>query len=234
MPDKWVKTFQMWSKTKEHKQRLEQAKKNIKHVLEYYNPIVLFSGGKDSLVLLHMVMHENNQIPVYYSDSGYDYDSQQIKMPTKMTKEILEIGKKAGAQTIYSCGHKDPNSRRFFGNLFKVMKKHNCDLELLGIRAGESTGRKNRTKGKLVRVEGSRRIAFPIRGFDWKDVWSYIISNNIEYLSYYDKYARVEGYDKVRLSSRFSKGLLHKGGSLYLDGVLMPEYRNERPMDWDK
>lgn len=224
----------MWNKRKEHKERVQLAEKNIRNILEYWNPIVLFSGGKDSLVLLHMVMQQNNNIPVYYSDSGYDYDSQQIKMPTEMTREILEIGRKAGAKHLYSCGHKDPNSRRFFGNLFKVMKKHHCDLELLGIRAGESTGRKNRIKGQLVRIEGSRRIAFPIRHFDWKDVWAYIISNNIEYLSYYDQYAAVEGYENVRLSSRFSRGLLHKGGSLYLDGVMMPQFRNERPVDWDK
>lgn len=234
MPEKWRKTFELWSKQKIHQTRVEQAKKNIRYVLKYWKPIILYSGGKDSLALLHLVMQENNRIPVYYSDSGYDYDSQQIKMPRAMTEEILRIGYAAGAEKIYSCGHRDPSSKRFFGNLFKVMGKHKCNLELLGIRGEESTGRKNRVKGDLVRVEGSRRVAFPLRDWDWKDVWAYLVMNGVEYLSYYDQYAGVEGYDNVRLSSRFSKGLLHKGGSLYLDGVLMPGFRNERPVDWDK
>lgn len=234
MPPKWKKTFELWSKQEIHKERLKIAENNIKQVLRHWKPIVLYSGGKDSLVLLHMVMKHDNNIPVYYSDSGYDYDSKQVKMPREMTKEILRIGKLAGAKHIYSCGHKDPSSKRFFGNLFKVMGKHKCNLELLGIRGEESTGRKNRVKGPLVRVEGSRRLAFPLRDWDWKDIWAYLVMNKLEYLSYYDQYANVEGYDNVRLSSRFSKGLLHKGGSLYLDGVLMPEHRNERPGDWDK
>lgn len=234
MPDEWRELFKLWAETDDYKKRIHEAENNIKQILNTENPVVLYSGGKDSLVLLHMTMKQNDNVPVYYSDSGYDYESQQIKMPKKMTDEIIEVGKEAGANILYSCGHKNPNSKRFFGNLFRVMKKHNCDVELLGIRGGESTRRARRVKGPLIQMDGTRRVSFPIRDLDWRDIWAYLISNNVRYLEYYDQYAVVEGgYDKVRLTSRFSRGMIHKGG-YYIDCVMMPEYRNEKPEDWKK
>lgn len=230
MPDEWREMFELWAELPEYAARIEEAKNNIKQILITEWPAVLYSGGKDSLVMLHIVMQQNNNIPVYYSDSGYDYESQQIKMPKAMTDEIVEVGREAGAKILYSCGHKTPNSKRFFGNLFRVMKKHNCTVELLGIRGAESTRRTRRVKGPLIQMDGTRRVAFPLRDLDWRDIWTYLITNNIRYLSYYDKYAAVEGYDKVRLTSRFSQGMAHKGG-YYIDCVMMPEYRNERPGD---
>lgn len=226
-----IELFTLWAETEEYKNAIKEAEDNIDLILETQKPVILYSGGKDSLVLLHLIMLRDNTIPVYYSDSGYDYDSQQIKMPKEMTNEIIKIGKEAGAKTLYSCGHKTPNSKRFFGNLFRVMKKRDCNLELLGLRGGESVGRKSRVEGDLIRKEGSRRLAFPIRNLNWKDVWAYLITNNVRYLSYYDEYAKVEGYENVRLTSRFSNGILHKGGSKYIDCVLMSKYRNEGPND---
>ncbi|MDD2263230.1 MAG: phosphoadenosine phosphosulfate reductase family protein [Clostridia bacterium] len=232
MPDEWREMFEMWADLPEYADRIKKAENNIRQILITEWPVVLYSGGKDSLVLLHMVMKQNDHVPVYYSDSGYDYTSQQIKMPKQMTDDILKIGREAGAKILYSCGHRDPNSRRFFGNLFRVMKKHECTVELLGIRGGESSMRDARVKGPLVRMEGNRRVAFPLRNLDWRDIWAYLVINNIRYLDYYDKYAAVEGgYDKVRLTSRFSRGMIHKGGSYYIDGVMLAEYRNEKPGD---
>ena len=111
------------------------------------------------------------------------------------------------------------------------MESVGANLELLGIRGGESVGRNQRVQGKLVRKEGVRWLAFPIRYFTTDDVWAYLVSNNVTYLSYYDYYARIDTYDKVRLSSRFSNGLLFKGGSKYVDGVLLSDFRNEKPED---
>ncbi len=233
MPDEWRELFEFWAELPEYETRIKEAENNIKQILKTEKPVVLYSGGKDSLVLLRMVMLQDDSVPVYYSDSGYDYESKQIKMPKQMTDDIVQIGKEAGAKILYSCGHSTPNSRKFFGNLFRVMTKHSCNVELLGIRGGESSMRKARVEGPLVRKEGTRRVAFPLRNLDWRDIWAYLITNNVRYLSYYDKYAAIEGgYDKVRLTSRFSRGMIHKGGSYYIDGVMMSEFRNEKPEDW--
>ena len=229
MPRRTYRSYLLHSKHESYKKHVEEAKNNIEYILDNYKPIILYSGGKDSLVLLHMIMQYDKSIPVYYNDSGYDYESQQMKMPTAFTREILENGYKTGVKHIHVGGGSTPSSRKFFGQLFEYMRKEKCNLELLGIRGGESVGRNHRVQGKLVRKEGVRWLAFPIRYFTTDDVWAYLVSENVDYLSYYDYYARVVGYDDVRLSSRFSNGLLHKGGSKYLDGVLLSEYRNETP-----
>lgn len=229
MPRRTKQTYLWHSNHESYNRHLQEAKENIRYILDNYRPVILYSGGKDSLVLLHMMMQIDNTIPVYYNDSGYDYESQQVKMPREFTEEILRIGHKAGAENIHVGGGNTPNSKKFFSHLWRYMKDENCNLELLGIRGGESVGRNQRVKGKLVRKEGVRWLAFPIRYFTTDDVWAYLVSNDVEYLGYYDYYAKLEGYDNVRLSSRFSNGLLYKGGSKYVDGVLMPEYRNETP-----
>ena len=231
MPRRTKQSFLWHSKHEDYKKHLEEAKANIEYILEHYNPVILYSGGKDSLVLLHMIMQYDKTLPIYYNDSGYDYESQQQKMPTEFTKEILEIGYETGANHIHIGGGSTPSSRKFFGQLFQYMKQEKANLELLGIRGGESVGRNNRVKGSLVRKEGVRWLAFPIRYFTTDDVWAYLVSENVRYLSYYDYYARIDGYEGVRLSSRFSNGLLFKGGSKYIDGVLLPDFRNEQPRD---
>ena len=68
-------------------------------------------------------------------------------------------------------------------------------------------------------------LCFPLLNLTWKDVWAYIISNNLPYPSIYDRYAEVLGYDKVRLVTFFDNEF-EKLGAPYLDGVLMPEFRN--------
>ena len=234
MPRRTKQSYLWHSKHKDYLEHVKEAKRNIEYVLDNYQPVLLYSGGKDSLVLLHMIMQYKRDVPIYYNDSGYDYESQQQKMPRDFTKEILEIGYEAGAKSIHVGGGSTPSSRKFFAQLYQYMKEKGCNLELLGIRGGESTGRKNRVEGALVRKEGVRWLAFPIRYFTTDDIWSYLVSNNIRYLSYYDYYAKLDTYDKVRLSSRFSNGLLFKGGSKYVDGVLLSQYRNEQPKNGKK
>ncbi len=236
MPRKQRETFRMWSKTKEYQKRLQQAESMVKEVIQKCNCIVLYSGGKDSLVLLDMALKVDSNIPVYHFSAGYDYDSKQIKQPKEVTDEIIKIALDIGVkkENLYVRGGRDPASSRFFGLLFELKKKLGCSVELLGIRAEESITRRGRVTNQLVQREGQRNVSFPLKWWTWRDIWAYIITNNLPYFSLYDKYGPLMGYDKVRWSMLFSKFALDKGGSYYLDGVLYPELRNERPMDWDQ
>lgn len=229
MPRRAQQTFLLNAKSKEYKDNIAEAKRNIKSILETEKPMLLYSGGKDSLVLLHMAMEIDDSIPCYYNDNAYDYESQQVKMPASFTEDILRIGYQTGAKKIIVGKSDSPSSKVFFQTLHKHMRECGCTVEMLGIRGGESVGRKNRVKGSLVKRENVRRVCFPIRNLTWEDIWTYLITNDIEYLSYYDLYAKVDGYENVRLTSRFSNGLLYKGGSKYFDGVLLSEFRDEKP-----
>ena len=74
MPDEWREMFEFWAELPEYAERIQVAENNIKTILKTEKPVVLYSGGKDSLVLLRMVTQQDDSIPVYYSDSGYDYE----------------------------------------------------------------------------------------------------------------------------------------------------------------
>ncbi len=225
MNEKWHRTFELWAETEEYKNHIRTAVKNIKTITKTKRSIVLYSGGKDSSVLLHMCVRIEKTIPVYFFNAGYDYESKQMKMPPQVVKEITENAKSYGASNIYVRGGAGPSSKRFFYYLSELKRELDIEVELLGIRQEESILRKIRAS-TLIKKEGERTVSFPIKDLSWKDVWAYIVSNNMRYLSIYDKYANILGWDKVRFTMLFSKGLMHMGGSYYLDGVLMPEFRN--------
>jgi len=226
MNEKWQQTFKLWGETEEYKQHINEAMENIKTVLKNEKCIILYSGGKDSSVMLHLCMQINKETPVYFFNAGYDYESKQMKTPPEIVSDITENATLFGAKNLYIRGGFGPKPSRFFGHLSTIKKNLNVDIELLGLRKEESSGRKGRIKNTLVQIEGSRKLSFPIKNLTWKDVWAYIIEHKMKYLSTYDKYANIVGWDKARFTSLFSRGIIHEGGSYYIDGVLMPEFRN--------
>ena len=81
MPRKTRAMFQMWSKTQEYKKKIRHAKEMTHQAIHNHPCILLYSGGKDSLVLLHMALQVEPDIPVYHFSAGNDYESKQIKQP---------------------------------------------------------------------------------------------------------------------------------------------------------
>lgn len=236
MPRKTRAMFGMWANQKEYKRRVNQSMGMLTEIINKHKCIVLYSGGKDSLVLLHMALKIDPNIPVYHFSAGYDYESKQIKQPKEVTDEIIKIAFELGVNPdqLFVRGGRDPASNRFFGLLFEIMKQRNINIEILGIRAEESITRRERVSKQLIQREGQRFVSFPLKYWTWRDIWAYIVTNDLPYFSLYDKYGPLQGYDKTRWSMLFSKFALDKGGSYYLDGVLYPELRNERPEDWDR
>ena len=218
--------FKLWSETDEYMNHIKEAKANIEKILKNEKCIILYSGGKDSSVMLHLCMRINKETPVYFFNAGYDYESKQMKTPPEIVSDITENAKLFGVKKLYIRGGYGPKPSRFFGHLSTIKKSLDVDTELLGLRKEESSGRKGRIRNTLVQIEGSRKLGFPIKNLTWKDVWAYIIEHKMKYLSTYDKYAAIVGWDKARFTSLFSKGIIHEGGSYYIDGVIMPEFRN--------
>lgn len=218
--------FLEWAELPEFAERVRQAKAQIEIVCQERHPILLYSGGKDSLVLLHMAMQIDPEMPIYHFDSGFDGQKGTWRMPPAIEAEAIQNAKRAGAKNIYVRGGGDlgPSPKRFFGHLITVMKDTGTDIEMMGLRQAESLGRKRRISD-FVLHEGRRWISAPLKELRTEDVWAYIISNDLKYASNYDRYAPLVGWINARFTSMFSNAMTPKGGGVVIDCALFPEYK---------
>ena len=223
------KAFLEWSKTEEYKQKVENAKKIIRYFLKFSKkPYVAYSGGKDSTVLLHLVLQEKEDVTVLHWDYGKYY------IPRSIEREIIENAKKIGAKNIiietsklYDKLKRNARSvfpRELYRRIIPKMAKQGYDLAFIGLRAEESISRRKRTKN-YFEEDFLITNCYPIRDFTWRDVWAYIVSNNLPYLKHYDIYGELIGYDKARFVTILDKEFEHVGG-YHIDKVIYYRFLN--------
>lgn len=228
MKDEWKKYFLLWSRTEEYLKKLSEAEKVIDDALnDFKKPYISYSGGKDSTALMHMVLKHNAEVTVVHWDYGPYY------LPRAIEKEIIKIARKCGAKEIRvltsslyeKLGRKAVNvlGRHFIGVEIPKLIREGFDCAFIGLRAEESVKRRFRTDG--FRETDRRGIVnvFPLRNFTWRDVWAYIASEKVPYLSYYDKYAPLLGYENTRFVTLFDPEF-DRFGSTNIDKFLMWEY----------
>jgi len=222
--EKWREYFLAWYDEGRVGEKAEEAAEFSKKYLD--GGVVSVSGGKDSMVMLHIVVSGcRRDVPVFHWDHGPALMPREVE--NEITHNILAVA--PSAKIIikkYSLGNSEkaredwrPWYREFFSTLRSLGYRHH----LLGIRAEESSRREAR--GRVVRRKHWTE-AHPIYHFTWRDVWAYIFKHNIPVPSTYYKYAKLLGWDKVRLVTFFDKEF-EKYGTPQLDGVLMWRWRYE-------
>jgi len=222
-------TFLLWSETQEYKERLKNTKSIIKSYINRYKSYVAFSGGKDSTVMLHLVLQENPDTLVIHWDYGKYY------IPRDILREIISIARKCGAKNMRVLSSHQYNimkreamgvlGRCFIGVETPKLVKEGYKACFLGLRAEESSKRKSRLTSHSEYDKRGIYNVFPLKDWTWKDVWAYIVSNNLPYLSIYDKYNKLLGYDKARFVTFFDPEF-DKFGSSNVDGVLMWKFKH--------
>ena len=227
---RWKDYFEKWSKTKEFRRKVAESRKTIKEALEEFNkPYIAFSGGKDSTALMHLVLGYR-QVTVIHWDYGRYY------IPRPLHEEILEIARKCGAKNLVvltsslyeKLGRKAQGvlGKHFIGVEIPKLIERGYDCAFLGLRAEESVKRRFRTEGFYEYDKRGITNVFPLRNWSWRDVWAYIVSNNVPYLSFYDAYGELLGYDKVRFVTLFDSEF-DCFGSTNVDKFLMWKYYYE-------
>lgn len=222
MEKQWIEFFNLWAETEEYHGRIQEAKKVIEKALKNYkNPYISYSGGKDSTVMLHMVLQQKHDISVWH----WDYGDQL--MPRDIEEEVLNNAGMIGAEEIIVCKRQGddartnsgPGYKQFFGTLKKLKEKYGWDLGFVGVRQEES-----RRRTRIYKSFFKEDNCYPLLKLTWKDIWAYIVSNELPYASVYDKYLKLNGYDQARLVTFFDKEF---DFGMYVDCVLMPEFRND-------
>ena len=206
--------FLMWSRTPEFVGKVAASEEMIRHALAVSRPYLAYSGGKDSLSMLHLVCKQAPYILVYHHSQGK-------YMPKEIEREIVMNAIKAGAKNIRIY----PSERDFWTDIVNEIKQRRYNAVFVGLRKEESAGRRSRIK------ERKRLTIFrewwPMQNWTWMDVWAYIVSNNLSYPSVYDNYAELDGWDKVRFHSFFDPST-DKFGRSNVDGVLLWKHKYQK------
>lgn len=191
-----------------YKNRISNARKITKSNSNK-KPYIAFSGGKDSVVMMHLVHTTlGNKIPVFHYDYG------ELMLP-KYFKEIQDIMKSTGAEVI--IGKRYKNWYKDFFGIHQITLKKRFDLAFVGIRKEESRSRSMRIKkGESL---GMIKESWPVADLTTMDVWAYIVENDLQYLSFYDEYSKLQKITDLRFVTFFDREF-DKLGSSNIDGVI--------------
>ena len=226
----WRDTFLSWATMDEYERRLDVTQGIIADRLAgSHKPYVAYSGGKDSLAMLHLVLQQKPEILVYHWDYGRSY------IPYAIHRRIIENAEAIGASNLRvetsslyrTLGRRAVNvmGRHYIGRLIPELAREGYDLSFVGLRKGESVKRRNRI---VVRRELSViPECWPLAEWTWMDVWAYIVSNNLPYLAHYDRVADLVGYDRSRFTTLFDPEFKHLGTES-VDNVVYWRHRNEQ------
>lgn len=228
MDETWHQAFLERAHTRDYWDRVREAEDVIREAFDrHLRPYVAFSGGKDSTVMAHMVLQYRPSTTVLHWDYGAAY------VPDPIHEEILGIARHMGARLrLETSPLYEQQGRQAVGVLGKHMigwllpklAREGYDASFVGLRSAESGKRRRRINSG--RSLSDIREYWPMASWSWLDVWAYIVSHGLPYLSVYDQTAPVIGYDQVRFCTLFDPEFTHMAGAL--DGVLHWRWRNLR------
>lgn len=223
-------TFLLHAELDDYQARIASAQKIISDALSWSErPYVAYSGGKDSLVMVHMVLQACPRALIWHFWYGPYY------FPIEMENEVLRAAHAIGAINTridtsekYRQGRSPKNT--FFpllhGKIIPELLEDGYDLAFIGLRREESRRRKAKA-AKHMRRDGQMIECYPLADLTARDIWAYIVTNNLPYCSHYDRYGELLGMENTRMSTFFDPEF-YKFGASNLDGVLMPGFKHAK------
>jgi 3'-phosphoadenosine 5'-phosphosulfate sulfotransferase (PAPS reductase)/FAD synthetase len=177
--------------------KIEEAHKVIREALtKMTNPYVAWSGGKDSTIVLHLVLQHKPDIAVVHLDADADFPETveymerlrrdwNLNLITVKTKPLLDL--------VARYGYSDELTRIImkavvYEPIKRIIKQHGFDGCFLGVRHEESYGRSKllRAQGKLF-FNKTYRVwqCLPIGWWTLDDVFRYYEYTNIPLHPFY-------------------------------------------------
>ena len=228
MTEAWRETFLAWAQTEEFAEHLSGAEAIIAHALaNYQRPLISYSGGKDSTVMLHLILAQAPDTEVLHWDYGRYY------IPRPVHEELVAIARSMGANLrVETSPLYDELKRQAInvmgrelieGLLPRLAQTEGFDVQFVGLRAEESLKRRRRIKRREM-ICPKLGECWPLQHWRWLDVWAYIASRDLPYLSLYDSRAALLGYERARFTTLFDPEFADLGAEA--DNVLHWRWRN--------
>lgn len=188
------------ARTQEFRSAVASAKQIIFHALQHMkNPYVSFSGGKDSLVMLHMILEQTRDIPVIYWDADASYpDTDEFldRLTAQWEFDLIRIKTEPMLDVFRKYGINDSKIEEktmiatVYRPIKKLMKRYRFDGVFVGLREQESFGRRQliKHKGQMFwNKDQGVTECLPVAYFTVEDIWAYITSQNLPYNAVYDR-----------------------------------------------
>jgi phosphoadenosine phosphosulfate reductase len=215
----WREMYRLHAKLPAFKKRIAKSKKIIRDALERIkNPYAAISFGKDSMVLLHLLIQQKPDIPMVWSDRGEEAELpatypfvEQVKQKYNINLHVIrpemsmfEIYRQYGLpeidEGVYRSIVKEINLVHTFG---KYVRENSIDGYFQGLRADEARSRLMFAKryGPLFeRKRDGMTVCNPLLWWTARDIWAYIVAYDVPYHPEYDN-DRFKSREQIRLSN---------------------------------
>ena len=188
--------FELHADSESYHHKVVDAEDWVHRIFDCFdNPCLNYSGGKDSLVLLLLVAQQAgyDTVDVFHFDNGLldipGVDDFVQDSATEIGGNLHSVTSEAAndERMVLEQGH---GYNGFWGQYTRLSETHGWDVRLLGIRAQESREREDRFESLGSRPPVNRHeqhtSAAPIHRFTARDVWAYIVANDLDYHPIYD------------------------------------------------
>lgn len=195
-----LELFRLHSHLRAFRRLVAKTKEIITEALgKTRNPYIAFSTGKDSVVMADLVWQQCPEVPAVYFDADCAfpessallsrYESAGHNVIRWKCEPLLETLKRVGGPTSDRCEVETMRST-VYHPIRRLLAEYHFDGVFLGLRGEECYGRM-----KLAQVRGelfwqkrdSLWECIPISRWTWKDIWAYIVSQDVDYCGVYDK-----------------------------------------------
>jgi len=197
--------YRLHAKLPVFKRRIEKTQQIIERAMAMIkNPYTAISFGKDSMVLMHLLIQHNPNMPMVWSDRGaeaelpatypfiervrdrYNLNLRIIKPEMSMFEIYRQYGLPEIDEGITKAIVKEINLVRTFA---RYVQENGVDGYFQGLRADESRGRLMFAKNYGVMFKRSKDnlvVCNPLLWWTARDIWAYIVINDIPYHPEYD------------------------------------------------
>lgn len=161
-------------------------------------PVVAFSGGKDSTVVLHLVRSVDANVPAVFCNTGVE--APETIAFIKTVPNLVELHPERGFWDIvreHGLPKPKSKSKSHGGICCRILKEKpaedyytaaGVDLVFTGITSSESHNRKLLSihRGAYYQMKSGLYKCHPIIDWSIADVWGYIRDNGLTYNKLYD------------------------------------------------